>query len=164
MTQIDAISERNSQIGQMLDQICTERSPCSLESKFAPYWHALIPATIISYTVTTVMTILVSDFCGILCCWLNSSCWFLGQSFLSWGNACASSTCFGWYASKTKLVLFLQDLTKLDNQIFAKSNLIRAKHINKEFFTYEKWQKNSKLQKTTNWFQAKRKILSWLTT
>ena len=52
VTQLDAIFERNSQIGQTRVQICTERIRCSFESKFAPYWHAWIPATVISYTVT----------------------------------------------------------------------------------------------------------------
>ena len=52
MTQIDTISGQNSQIGQTRVQICIELGPCSLESKYAPYWHALIPATVISYTVS----------------------------------------------------------------------------------------------------------------
>ena len=51
VTRIDAISGPNSQIGQTRVQICNERCLCRLESKFAPYWYALIPATVISYTV-----------------------------------------------------------------------------------------------------------------
>ena len=46
VTVIDAISDRNSQIGQTRIQISAKRGPCSFRIQISAYWHGMITATV----------------------------------------------------------------------------------------------------------------------
>ena len=46
VTVIDAISDRNSQIGQTRIQISAKRGQCSFRIQISAYWHGMITATV----------------------------------------------------------------------------------------------------------------------